>query len=61
MIAIECKAWAENIQHDRMERKGSAHFEVRIERVYFVPRQVRGTTLHLIQQLPFFPHQYALT
>ena len=29
MIAIECKAWAENIEHDRMERRGIAHFEVR--------------------------------
>ena len=28
LIAIECKAWAENIIHDRMERKGLAHFEV---------------------------------
>jgi len=31
MIAIECKAWAENIEHDRMERKGSAHFELMID------------------------------
>ena len=30
MIAIECKAWAENIEHDRTERKGIAHFEVGI-------------------------------
>ena len=28
MIAIECKAWAENIEHDRTERRGIAHFEV---------------------------------
>ena len=28
LIAVECKAWAENIKHDRMERKGLAHFEV---------------------------------
>ena len=28
MIAVECRAWAENIQHDRMERRGLAHFEV---------------------------------
>ena len=28
MIAIECKAWAENIEHDRAERRGIAHFEV---------------------------------
>ena len=28
MIAVECRAWAENIRHDRMERKGLAHFEV---------------------------------
>ena len=28
MIAVECKAWAENIEHDRTERRGIAHFEV---------------------------------
>ena len=28
MIAIECKAWAKNIKHDSMERRGLAHFEV---------------------------------
>ena len=32
MIAVECRAWAENIKHDRMERKGLAHFEVSDER-----------------------------
>jgi len=31
LIAIECKAWAENIKHDRMERKGLAHFELMID------------------------------
>jgi len=31
LIAIECKAWAENIIHDRMERKGLAHFELMID------------------------------
>lgn len=31
MIAIECKAWAENIEHDRMERRGIAHFELMID------------------------------
>ena len=30
MIAVECKAWAENIEHDSMERKGIAHFEVKL-------------------------------
>ena len=30
---MECKAWAENIKHDRMERKGLAHFEVCQERL----------------------------
>lgn len=29
MIAVECRAWADNIQHDRMDRRGLAHFEVR--------------------------------
>lgn len=28
MIAIECKAYAQNIVHDSMERRGLAHFEV---------------------------------
>ena len=28
MIAVECRAWADNIKHDRMERRGLAHFEV---------------------------------
>jgi len=31
MIAVECKAWAENIEHDSMERRGIAHFEVMID------------------------------
>jgi len=31
MIAIECKAWADNIKHDAMERRGLAHFEVMID------------------------------
>jgi len=31
LIAVECKAWAENIKHDRMERKGLAHFELMID------------------------------
>jgi len=31
MIAVECKAWAENIKHDRMERRGLAHFELMID------------------------------
>ena len=31
MIAVECKAWAENIEHDSMERRGLAHFEVKSE------------------------------
>ena len=28
MIAVECKAWAKNIEHDSMDRIGLAHFEV---------------------------------
>lgn len=31
MIAIECKAYAQNIVHDSMERRGLAHFEVMID------------------------------
>jgi len=31
MIAVECRAWADNIMHDRMERKGLAHFELMID------------------------------
>ena len=28
LIAIECKAWARNIDHDSQDRKGLVHFEV---------------------------------
>jgi len=31
MIAIECKAWAKNIEHDSMERRGLVHFELMID------------------------------
>lgn len=31
LINIECKAWAHNIFHDRMERRGSVHFELMID------------------------------
>jgi len=31
MIAIECRAYAMNIEHDSMERRGLAHFEVMID------------------------------
>jgi len=31
MIAIECKAWAQNIEHDSMERRGLTHFELMID------------------------------
>jgi sodium/potassium-transporting ATPase subunit beta len=33
LIAIECKAWAQNIQHDetKMERIGSVHFELLVD------------------------------
>lgn len=31
LISISCKAWAHNIQHDQMERKGTAHFELMID------------------------------
>lgn len=28
---VECKAWARNIIHDRINRLGSVHFEVLID------------------------------
>lgn len=28
LINIECKAWAKNIKHSRMDREGSVHFEL---------------------------------
>jgi sodium/potassium-transporting ATPase subunit beta len=31
MIAVECRAWADNIEHDRMDRRGLAHFELMID------------------------------
>ncbi|KAK6622680.1 Sodium/potassium-transporting ATPase subunit beta-2 [Polyplax serrata] len=31
LINIECKAWAHNIHHDRLERRGSVHFELMID------------------------------
>ncbi|GLG92271.1 Nrv2_0 protein [Gryllus bimaculatus] len=31
LINIECKAWAKNIVHDRLERRGSVHFEMMID------------------------------
>jgi sodium/potassium-transporting ATPase subunit beta len=31
LINIECKAWANNIQHDRADRRGSVHFELMID------------------------------
>ncbi|KAF2905840.1 hypothetical protein ILUMI_00346 [Ignelater luminosus] len=31
LINIECKAWASNIFHDRLERRGSVHFELMID------------------------------
>ncbi|XP_023230731.1 sodium/potassium-transporting ATPase subunit beta-2-like [Centruroides sculpturatus] len=31
LINIECKAWAKNIRHDRMERMGSVHFELLVD------------------------------
>ena len=34
MIAVECKAWAENIEHDRTERRGIAHFEVKTQHCF---------------------------
>jgi len=31
LINVECKAWADNISHDRMDREGSVHFELLID------------------------------
>nr|XP_023014837.1 sodium/potassium-transporting ATPase subunit beta-2-like [Leptinotarsa decemlineata] len=31
LINIECKAWAKNIIHDRVDRRGSVHFELMID------------------------------
>lgn len=31
LISIECKAWADNIEHDPKDRTGSVHFEVMID------------------------------
>ena len=28
LINVECKAWAKNIKHNRMDREGSVHFEL---------------------------------
>ena len=36
MIAVECKAWAKNIEHDSMDRIGLAHFEVPAFRVIII-------------------------
>ncbi|XP_025832681.1 sodium/potassium-transporting ATPase subunit beta-2 [Agrilus planipennis] len=30
-INIECKAWAKNIYHDRVDRRGSVHFELMVD------------------------------
>ena len=34
MIAVECRAWAGNIRHDRMERRGLAHFTINLKDVF---------------------------
>lgn len=31
IINIECKAWAQNIEHDRTDRRGSVHLELMID------------------------------
>lgn len=31
LINVECKAWAQNIRHDRQDREGSVHFELLID------------------------------
>jgi sodium/potassium-transporting ATPase subunit beta len=32
LLNIECKAWAKNIQHSRLERLGQVHFEIKVDR-----------------------------
>ena len=36
LIAVECKAWAKNIQHDSQERKGLVHFEVQSNQIFII-------------------------
>ncbi|CAH0557286.1 unnamed protein product [Brassicogethes aeneus] len=31
LINIECKAWAKNVHHDRVDRRGSVHFELMVD------------------------------
>lgn len=31
LISIECKAWAKNIEHHTMDKRGSVHFEIMID------------------------------
>lgn len=31
VVSVECKAWAANIKHNRMERMGMAHFELMVD------------------------------
>lgn len=31
LINIECKAWARNIIHDRLDKRGSVHFEIMVD------------------------------
>jgi len=31
LISVTCKAWAKNIKHDYMERRGTTHFELMID------------------------------
>lgn len=31
LISVSCKAWAKNIEHDVMERRGTTHFELMID------------------------------
>ena len=31
LLNIECKAWAQNIKHDRKERRGSVHLELMVD------------------------------
>lgn len=40
LIQVECKAWAENIEADRTLRLGSVHFELQIDDVWSLTRDL---------------------
>lgn len=42
LLHIECRAWAKNINYDRMDRVGKAHFEIMIYDKNTLPRPVKS-------------------